>query len=252
VALLLNDVSDHQDALIMQAKIAACFAAFRQNADLEDDDAVNNPLVELQPGAIYDLGPNEQVTFAEPKGAGGAKEVDGIILRAIASGLGITFESLSGDLSGVNFSSGRMGRIEMDHNVRAWQDHIMLVQFLQPLAQWFLEAWFAQDGNPAVMGLQMQWTMPLRPIVDPGKEYAAEAAAVAAGFKSRQSVQRALGEDPETVDAEIVEDIEFNEEHGVLFSSSPKPAAAPMPEGDGGSSGGANKDEDEDNGDDDE
>ena len=227
VALHLQDLGDHQDALIMQQKIAACFAAFRSNADLEDEDALNNPLTELQPGAIYDLAANEQVTFAEPKGIGGGKEVDAIIMRAIASGVGITYEALSGDLSGVNFSSGRMGRVEMDRNVASWQEHILLPQFLQPLTVWFKDAWLQIDGNPAIPGLDMAWTFPRRVVVDPGKEVIAEVAKVKAGFASRQSVIRSMGEDPETVDAEILADLDFAQEHEILFSSSPDPLAMP-------------------------
>lgn len=249
VALHLQDLGDHQDALIMQQKIAACFAAFRMNPDADEDAAAENPLAQLEPGAIYDLGPNEEVTFAEPKGIGGGKEVDAIILRAIASGLGVTYEALSGDLTGVNFSSGRMGRIEMDHNISVWQDQILLPQFLQPFALWFKEAWFMQDGNPQIMALGMRWTMPRRPIVDPGKENAAEALAVKAGFKSRQSVIRERGEDPETVDAEILADQEFADEHDLVFSTSPKAAVAPAPAGGGedeAGSGGSPEPEDED------
>ena len=61
---------------------------------------------------------------AAPAGAasGNAAPSSDATGRDIAVGVGITAEALTGNLSGVNFTSGRMGRLDMDANVegRRW------------------------------------------------------------------------------------------------------------------------------------
>ena len=49
-----------------------------------------------------------------------------VAIGMIAIGMGITRESLSGDLSAVNFSSARMGHMVMDRNVQRWQQNLMI------------------------------------------------------------------------------------------------------------------------------
>jgi capsid protein len=62
-------------------------------------------------------------------------------MRAAAVGTGITYEALTGDLSQVNFTSGRMGRMEMNANVSSWQWLLMIPQMMLPISDWFMEAY---------------------------------------------------------------------------------------------------------------
>ncbi|WP_237062559.1 phage portal protein [Loktanella sp. M215] len=136
VALALQDMADHQDAQLMRQKIAACFAAFRVNLDGETPAATADPggLSTLVPGRIQNLAPGEDIRFAEPPGVQGYYEFTRSVSRTVAAGIGVTYEALTGDLTGVNFSSARIGRLEMDRNVSAWQWLLLIPQMMQPLA----------------------------------------------------------------------------------------------------------------------
>src|SRR5690606_3924146 len=98
-------------AVIEQAKVAACFAALIQTDEQTAPAAGKRPpLIErIEPAMIERLGPNESVTFGSPPTFNGYAAYSWQALHAIAVGLGVPYELLTGDLKGVNFSSGRMG-----------------------------------------------------------------------------------------------------------------------------------------------
>jgi lambda family phage portal protein len=230
VALNLQDLGDHQDAHLIRQKIAACFAAFRTTPDgigsLDTEE--NSIATSLQPGAIVELGQGEDIRFATPPGVDGFDEFSRVVLRSVAAGMGITYEALVGDLSGVNFSSGRMGRMEMDRNVSSWQWLMMIPQFMDPFANWFKEAWALQTGNEMVLQSKITWVPPHRILVDPNKEIAAMKDKIRAGLASRQGIIRELGFDPEKLLAEQIQDAASADAAGLNFESDPRHDAAKM------------------------
>ena len=226
IALNLQDLGDHQDAELMRQKIAACFAAFRTSPDGAPDKDAEGIGGTLRPGAIMELAPGEDIRFGVPPKVDGFEEFNRVILRSVAAGLGVTYEALTGDLSTVNFSSARMGRMEMDRNISSWQWTLMIPQFCQPMAEWFQEAWQIQAGGRAPQA-RVAWVPPYRTLVDPTREIPALRDKVRAGFASRQGVVRELGHDPERLMEEIREDRETAKAAGVQFDSD---ASASTPE----------------------
>lgn len=226
VAERLMSFDDYEDAQMMRQKIASCFTAFRkigaegvaQKIDLNRS---------LEPGIIMDIGPDDEMQFAAPPEVGGYDEFTGKVLRAAAMGLGITYEALTGDLTGVNFSSARIGRLEMDRNVSAWQWLMMVPMCLQPLGRWITEAWASVDpdlwdlGDPESL-IRFTWVPPVRILVDPAREISALREAVRSGFQSRQGVVRQLGVDPERLLAEQLQDKEEADRLGLPFDSDPR------------------------------
>lgn len=224
VALALQDLADGQDAQIMRQKIAACFAAFRVSpeADYQPSTATETDvagLATLVPGRIQNLSPGEDIKFGTPPRVDGYDTFTRLVLQTVASGMGITYEALSGDLSQVNFSSARMGRMEMDRNVSAWQWLMLIPQMMQPIAAWAVEAWNIGNGLRVNDDLEIDWVPPHRMLVDPSREIAAMAAEVRAGFASRQGKIRTLGYDPEEVLAEQIEDRDQAEKNRLRFDS---------------------------------
>jgi lambda family phage portal protein len=208
----------------MRQKIAACFAAFRVapeaefTAPTDEDDAAG--LSTMVPGRIQNLRPGEDIRFGQPPGVEGYDRFTRIVLQTVASGLGITYEALSGDLSQVNFSSARMGRMEMDRNVSAWQWLLMVPQMMQPLAEWALEAFDLSTGQMRrSTDVALDWVPPHRMLVDPAREIPALRDKVKAGFASRQGVVRELGFDPEDLTREQIEDRDIAEANGLRFDS---------------------------------
>ncbi|HMO09395.1 MAG TPA: phage portal protein, partial [Paracoccaceae bacterium] len=229
IILDLQHLSDYAEAQLMRQKIAACFAGFRTITDHHRPDR-ERELEALSPGLIQDLGPDEEITFTDPPEAGDYDPFVRAIVRHVAAGLGITYEALSGDLSTVNFSSARMGRMEMDRNISAWQWTMLIPAMLQPLGQWIVAAWAQTDarvarlvaeGKPPVIG----WVPPHRVLVDPTREIPALREAVAAGFTSRRAVVRSLGHDPERLEQDIAGENAVADKLGLVFLSDGRVAA---------------------------
>lgn len=229
VALAMQDLMDAQDAHLMRQKIAACFAGFRTAPEGDvvgdpankDADGNDNPggLSSIQPGRIQNLRPGEDIKFSAPPGVDGFDAFTKMVLQSAAAGLGITYEALTGDLSNVNFSSARMGRMEMDRNVSSWQWLMLVPQMLQPMARWTVEALTQVADVRVPDDLTLVWVPPHRMMVDPNREITALRDKVKAGFASRQGVIRELGYDPEDLVAEQIEDLEVCRETGLRFDS---------------------------------
>lgn len=224
VALNLQDLADGQDAQIMRQKIAACFAAFRVAPEADyaastTETADVAGLSSMIPGRIQNLAPGEDIRFGQPPSVDGYDTFTRLVLQTVASGLGITYEALSGDLSKVNFSSARMGRMEMDRNVSDWQWLMMIPQMMQPLAAWAMEAWNIGNGLTTTDDIALDWVPPHRMLVDPAREIPALRDEVKAGFASRQGQIRRLGYDPEEIVAEQIEDRKLCDKHDLRFDS---------------------------------
>lgn len=232
VAEKLLNFDDYEDAQMMRQKIAACFAIFRKlgtNGTAAKADLSAN----LSPGAIYDIGEDDEIQTANPPEVGGYDEYTRQVLRAVAMGLGITYEALTGDLNQVNFSSARIGRLEMDRNISSWQWVMMVPMMMQPLGGWIMEAW--KSVEPALWRLPedqarvlMTWVPPVRILVDPAREFTALNEAVRSGFQSRQGVVRQLGIDPERLILEQQQDMVEADRLGLLFDSDPRADASRM------------------------
>lgn len=231
VALALQDMADHQDAQLMRQKIAACFVAFRisPDADTDPNADMTGLATSLVPGRIQNVAPGEDIRFATPPGVEAYDEFTRTVLRAAAAGMGITYEALSGDLGNVNFSSARIGRMEMASNVSCWQWLMLVPQMLQPIGRWILEQWALERMARPARGLKIEWVPPPMKLVDPTREIPALRDKVRAGFASRQAVVRELGYDPERLLEEQKADAADADAAGLTFDSDARNAAAGQP-----------------------
>lgn len=218
VALQLQDMMNYQEAQVLRQKIAACFVAFRTRPDGESVASEDPMQVStLVPGRIQTVEPGEQLVFGTPPSVSGYSEFSREVLQSVAAGLGMTYAALTGDLSRTNFSSGRLGRIEMDQNIEAWQWLMLMPQMLDPLSRWLIEALNDMPWNTPPFTLQ--WVPPARFVADPVREMRAWIDMISAGLVSRQEVIRRLGYDPEDVLAEHIEDHAAETAAGLQFST---------------------------------
>lgn len=218
----MRDFDDFEDAVLMQQKIAACFAAFVKK-DADPDFATSSDeasgLERLEPGTIENLKPGESVEFANPPAAQGQDGYARRVLLAIASAYGITYESLTNDLTNVNFSSGRMGWIEMQRNVTEWQTDLMIEQFCKPAFDWFLTGAELAKIVDVQNTVVTKWTPPRREMLDPVKETTGLMQMIQAGLASHPDVLRSLGHDPDRTIEEVAEWNKKLDENNLQFSS---------------------------------
>lgn len=224
VMLTMAELSDYQEAQILKQKMAAMLAAIVTYDKEAPGDAKNKlkGLNALQPGAIVGAPDGAEVVFTNPPKVDDYLDFMREGLGAIAMGIGITRESLTGDLKGTNFSSGRMGRMEMDRNVERWQ-RLIISQFCAGIERWVQDAWPLQRVLPGEK-IRLSHTAPRRALIDPNDEIDAMLKQVEGGLNSRQNVQRTLGLDPEQIRRERAEDVTKDADVGA-----PAPVAKDRP-----------------------
>lgn len=210
-ASVLDDLvalSDNDEAQMMRQKIAACMAVFWRSEKSPENAGIPKT---LSPGLIQQIGADDEVSFANPPDVTGYDDFARIHLRRIAAGLGITYESLTGDLSSVNFSSARIGRIEMSQNIEAVQWTLVMPRLCAPLARWILQGWALAEPLRlgALRTARLDWTPPLPVIADPKMETQVAINRIEAGLSSRPAEIRKLGYEPSEIDAEISADTEM-------------------------------------------
>lgn len=219
----LRDFDEYEDAQLIRQKIAACFAAFV--TDSKDPlpgemNAGSYPIERVEPGMIEYLPPGKQVTFGNPPPADGYNDYSRRVLQGIAAGYGVTYEALTGDLSNVNFSSGRMGWIEMGRMIADWQELMLVPQLCDRVFQWWQEA--GAIAGALAPNLTVSWTPPARMMIDPVKETKGLSEQVRNGFVSWQEAVRQMGYDPDMTADELKQDYERFDAAGFLLSCDPR------------------------------
>ena len=215
VLIKLHELDQYDDAELVRKKTAAMFAGFiTKNAPQDSLIGESNPdisgvaLAGMEPGTLQVLLPGEDVTFSSPADVGASYETFmRVQLRSIAAGMGITYEQLTGDLTGVNYSSIRAGLLEFRRRCEQFQHQVIVFQMCRPIWRSWLQAAVLSGVLPkGAAGTAAKWIPPGFAWVDPLKDIKAQIMAVRAGFKSRAEVVSEQGYDAEAIDREIAAD----------------------------------------------
>jgi lambda family phage portal protein len=181
----------------------------------------------LEPGTLKILSAGQDIRFSDPPQiASEAIDFLRVTAREIASGLGVPYEAMTGDLSSVNYSSIRAGLVEFRRKAEAIQHGTLAFQLLRPtFRRWItvesLAGRLAAPGSDLEPLMAVRWITPKQAWVDPLKDSQAEATAIAAGLMSRREAIASRGYDIEQVDAEIAADAARAKDLGLDFTAKP-------------------------------
>lgn len=180
-------------------------------------------LDQYEPGTIKDIGDRDIENIDSDYPHQMYAEFVKSQLRGIASGLGISYHSLSNDLEGVNYSSIRAGVLEDREIFKGLQNW-----FIRSLVMPVFDEWVNFSVAKGVIKIGLR---PLsRPVedyrsahyqprrwawVDPQKDGAANQLAIESRLKSRSQIMREQGDDPDSVWREIARDEEKMAELGI-------------------------------------
>ena len=239
ILVKLHELDQYGDAELVRKKTAALFGGFITQSMSDDPaagalfgrrvtpDANLNDVIAIEPGTFPVLPPGKDVKFSAPVDVGSTYEVwIKQQLREIAVGMGITYEQLTGDLSGVNYSSIRAGLLEFRRRITQLQHQIIIFQFCRRVARRFVDA-SVLCGAVKIPDylynrrkyLRIKWRPDGWPWVDPAKDQEAQKASVRNGFKSRARIIAENGDDIETIDQEIAEDNARADKLGLTYDS---------------------------------
>lgn len=230
---LLYDIEGYSDAERLRKRLASMFAFFVTKPSIEDPilPTMNDgstpagvDLTALEPGTIQDLLPGENIVAPQVPETGDYQTFMYVELHKFAAAVGLTYEQLTGDMRGVNYSSARVALLEFRRQAEAFQKNVIVHQFCEPvLCRWMKEAFLAGEldlpddfaKNPEVY-TQCSWIADGWSWIDPVKEVQAAQMAVRSGFTSRTRVIRTLGDDPNQIDAEIASERKREDKLGIV------------------------------------
>jgi lambda family phage portal protein len=226
ILLRLNDLDSVADGLTMRARVSAMMCGFTTTADGQPLGP-ESPRGEatMEPGALINLAPGEAISFAQPPQIG--VETVGFMkdqLRACASGCGVPYEIISGDLENANYSSLRSSISEFRRKVEQVQTSIIIPQLRKIYRRWLLQEIMA--GRVAAPGfeddpeawLDVDFLPPKFAAVDPLKDRQADLLDLQAGLRSRRELVAERGRDLEELDDELAADNARAKQLGLAFN----------------------------------
>ena len=238
--LRLNMLGGYEEAALVNARVGASKMGFftSPDADAYGEETTDGDLVtEANAGTFENLPSGVEFQKFDPAYPSGEfAEFVKSSLRGIASGLNVSYHNLANDLSDVNYSSARIGELSDREVWKMLQDWV-IESFLTPVFEEWLKTSLRAgviktvNGNPfpynldkfnapSFQGRRWQW-------VDPQKEANAQKILIDNNLKSRSSVIREQGLDPDDVWLEIQRENERMKELGITTSEID---AAVMPE----------------------
>lgn len=217
----LRNLDSFQDARLELMKIASCMIGAVKTLGNSVGQVQSDPLPErVEPGLIFRLSGNQEMQFNTPPNVSGQSDFVREELRAIASDFGITYEELTGDLTGVNFSSGRLGWNGMHRKIGNHRSRIIIPHLCQRVWQWYAEV--NELAGNKMTGLRCKWISPPREMFDPTREVPPMIDLIRAGLKSMQDALAELGENPEQQLLQIKEWNDWLDAHGITLDTDPR------------------------------
>ena len=219
-------VNGYEEAELTASRIAAAKGGFyimKEGAEqFEGDyaDKSGNLVEELEPGQINLLPENIDFKNYDPQHPTTAfKDFMKVILRGVASGLDVSYNTLANDLEGVNYSSLRSGVLEerevwkelqtwlgenlLDNVFEEWLDMALLKQVV-PLPYFKYDKFNA----PSWLYRGFSW-------VDPLKDMQSNILAIKEGLKTHGQIASEMGLDLEELYQQIAKEKDLRAKYGI-------------------------------------
>lgn len=204
-----RDLDGYEEAIYMRARLEACIGLVVRSPSgtalqlgvgtTQPDGKVHE---ELEPGMIAKMNIDEDVTVIDPKPSGGFRDFRTALLQSCAAGLGPMHEQISGDFSGINYSSFKGGQLSFGHVVDAYRWLCFIPMGLRPIWKKFIQsAYLAGQISAPLYGVR--WSAPKMPSVDPLKDATATDLRLSGGTETWAEAVGERGYDPDEQLAEI-------------------------------------------------
>lgn len=227
----IKQLGAFREAAVINARVGASKMGFFkvQAADgfIADDYEDNSPIITAEPGSFHTLPAGVEFSSFEP--AFPSNEFDSFhksILRGIASGLGVSYTSLSNDLEATSYSSIRQGALE-ERDFYRNMTMFIIEHFIRPVFDSWLSASMEMNafGIPVrqfdrfsdaaeFRGRGFSW-------VDPLKEMNASVTGLKNGILSLGHIAGQYGMDSEELLSQIARDKQLAEQFGVEYAIEP-------------------------------
>lgn len=234
----LNNLGMYREAELIAARTAAAKMGFLQQKSpdagagaLEADENGNTePFIQwdADPGVIEQLPEGWEFNGWDPTHPTTAfAEFDKAILRSIATGLRVSYLSLSSDLSDTSFGSGRIGMLAERAVYQALQQRFIAKVEERVYRRWLKNALLAGavqlDSFDAQRYQDVVWHPRTFPWIDPEKDINAKGKEIAMGISTLTQLAAEQGKDLEEVFQEREREIKLAEQYNVPLALDLRP-----------------------------
>jgi len=228
----LKQLNGMREAVLVNERVSASKMGFfiSPNGDeFVGDELEDNytPVMSAEPGTFHQLGPGMDFKAFDPSSnANTFADFEKAILRGIASSLGVSYASLSNDLTQTSYSSIRQGALE-DRDFYKVLQNFMISHFAEPIFRAWLSS--AMDTNTIPIPLarfdkfsdNLEFRARGFAWVDPAREMNASVIGLNSGILSLQDVANQYGRDvSETLD-QIQLEKQMAKERGLTLAFEP-------------------------------
>lgn len=228
----LRHMSGYEEASVIAARASACQMGFIEtpDPDFEGEELMDGERVtSFEPGRISTLGPGERFTAFSPSQPGnGLDPFMRFMLRGVAAGVGLSYETLSKDYSQSNYSSSRLALLDDRDTWRQLQQWLISVLHQRVFCAWLEMA--ALGGALSLPGYEtapekyeaVRWIARGWQWVDPAKEISAYKTAVRSGFMTLTDAVAQNGGDFEELAQARSRELELCDELELIFDTDPE------------------------------
>ena len=227
----MHHLSGYEEAEVVRARASSALMGFitSPEGELVGDEVIDGERVSaFEPGTFKYLQPGESVSVPSLDAPDGQFEPFlRAMLRAVAAGIGCSYESVSRDFSQTNYSSSRLALLEEREHWKTLQDY-MVKNFHQPVyAAWLEMAVMSGALNLPLYEVEpdrfkrVKWVPRAWGWVDPQKEVAAYKEAIRCGFKTLAQVIGEQGGDLDEYLAARKAELEKLEEFEIAVDTDP-------------------------------
>ena len=227
----LHHLAGFQEAQVVRARASSALMGFITSPEGElQGDAVYDEerIQEFSPGQFRYLNQGEKIEVPDLNAPNG--EFDPFMramLRAIAAGCGISYESASKDFSASNYSSSRLSLMDDRDNYRAIQKFLK-ERFYQPVFEMWLEM-AVLSGRVSLPTYEtepnryraVKWACRSWSYVDPQKEIDAMKTAVRCGFKTLRQVVQEQGGDYDELMGQRQAELALQDQYNIITDTDP-------------------------------
>lgn len=237
----LKMLSGYEEAELVAARLGSAKSAYLQPSDDGVDEFEGDmmdgyaPEISAEPGTIQMLPAGFDLkTWDTSHPSTAFAEFESAILRGIASGLNVSYQSLSSDLSSTSYSAGRLAELS-DRDAYKMIQRWMIDQFIEPVARVWLECAII-SGNvffpiarygefaDSLKFIPRSWTW-----VDPSKEANANLTALQAGLVTIGDIEQSqYGRDVEELFEAHQAEQELASQYGLDLAFQPYGGSTPI------------------------
>lgn len=241
----LNDMDGYSEAEITRARVQACNVGAietpEDSASFGDEQADGTVEMEVEPGIFKRLSPGEKLNALSPTAPNPAMDpFMRYMLREVAAGTGVSYESLSRDYSQSNYSSSRLALLDDRDLWRVYQTWFIRTFRVRVHREWLQAAVLSRairtiDVEAYALDAAKFEETRFKPRgwswIDPTKEVEAYKEAIKAGITTATDViaQTSGGRDIEDILNEREQELKMMKDRDLVFDVSPETYEKPEP-----------------------